>query len=381
MGRQGNIAIFVPHLGCPRQCSFCEQRTITGQTYEPTPEDVLSAAETAAGSAGERSGMEIAFFGGSFTAIDRGYMLSLLEAAKRAVDRYGFKGVRCSTRPDAIDEEVLDILKKHRVTAVELGAQSMDDGVLLANKRGHAAEDTRRAAGLIREAGLELGLQMMTGLYASTPEKDRETAREFLRLGPETVRIYPTIVLPGTELCRLYEAGEYRPQELDEAVELCAQLLEMFEGAGVRVIRAGLHPGEELERRMVAGPYHQAFRQLAESRRFLRRLLGQLGEPGEYRAAVNPRDISTALGQKRENVKRLEAEGYAVTFVQDEDVERTRVKVSPAFLKGGGGGGGKAPSPPEAINILSTGEKVLNDIKIAGASGLQDLPGQDHAFV
>lgn len=286
MGREGNIAIFVPHLGCPRQCSFCEQRTITGQTYEPTPEDVLSAAETAAGDLEDRSGMEVAFFGGSFTAIDRGYMLSLLEAAKWAVDRYGFKGVRCSTRPDAIDEEVLDVLKEHRVTAVELGAQSMDDGVLLMNRRGHTAEDTRRAAGLIREAGLELGLQMMTGLYGSTAEKDRETGREFLRLRPETVRIYPTIVLPGTELCRLYETGEYRPQELPEAVEMCAELLDMFEGAGVRVIRAGLHPGRELEERMAAGPYHQAFRQLAESRRFLMKLLEKLEGPGEDRKSV-----------------------------------------------------------------------------------------------
>ncbi|WP_290462771.1 elongator complex protein 3 [Acutalibacter muris] len=322
MGRHANIAIFVPHLGCPRQCSFCQQRTITGQQDAPGPQDVLAAAETAAGSLSDCSGAEIAFFGGSFTAIDRGYMLSLLEAAKRAVERYGFKGVRCSTRPDAIDSEVLDILQAHRVTAVELGAQSMDDGVLLVNRRGHTAEDTRKAAGLIRRAGLELGLQMMTGLYTSTEEKDLETAREFLKLLPATVRVYPTIVLPGTELCRLYEAGEYRPQELGEAVELCAELLEMFEGAGVRVIRMGLHPGEELERRRVAGPYHQAFRQLVESRLFLDKLRAQLKEPGEYRVRVNPRDISTALGQGRENPRRLSELGYSVTFIQDETVKR-----------------------------------------------------------
>jgi histone acetyltransferase (RNA polymerase elongator complex component) len=338
MGRHANIAIFVPHLGCPRQCSFCEQRTITGQTDAPGPEDVLSAAKTAAGSLEDCSETEVAFFGGSFTAIDRGYMLSLLEAAKWAVERYGFKGVRCSTRPDAVDPEVLDILKAHRVTAVELGAQSMDDGVLLANRRGHTAEDTRRAAGLIRRAGLELGLQMMTGLYKSTPEKDLETAREFLKLLPATVRVYPTIVLPGTELCRLYEAGEYRPEELPEAVELCAELLEMFEGAGVRVIRMGLHPGRELEERMAAGPYHQALRQFVESERLLRRIVEELGKPGRYEVRVNPRDISTALGQGKENLRRLSEMGYAVTFTQDENVERGRVKVSSTFSKVAGCG-------------------------------------------
>lgn len=325
MGKHANIAIFVPHLGCPRQCSFCEQRTITGrgQDKPPSPEDVLAAAEIAAKSLGDGcGGAEIAFFGGSFTAIDRGYMLSLLEAAKGAVDRYGFKGVRCSTRPDAVDEEVLDILKAHRVTAVELGAQSMDDGVLAANRRGHTAQDTRAAAESIRRAGLELGLQMMTGLYTDTDEKAMETARELVELGPRTARVYPTIVLPGTELAQLYEDGAYRPQELEEAVELCARLMDVFEDSGVRVIRMGLHPGVELEKRMVAGPYHQAFRQLVESRRFFRRLCAELGGPGEYRVAVNPRDVSTALGQGRENVKRLDEMGVRVTFRQDDEVER-----------------------------------------------------------
>lgn len=325
MGKHANIAIFVPHLGCPRQCSFCEQRTITGrgQDKPPMPRDVLDAAEIAAKSLGDGcGGAEIAFFGGSFTAIDREYMLSLLEAAKWAVERYGFRGVRCSTRPDAVDEEVLDILKAHRVTAVELGAQSMDDGVLAANRRGHTAQDTRTAAGLIRRAGIELGLQMMTGLYTDTDEKAMETARELVELGPATARVYPTIVLPGTELHRLYENGMYRPQELDDAVELCAGLMDVFEDAGVRVIRMGLHPGEELEKRMVAGPYHQAFRQLVESRRFLRRLCAALEGPGVYRVKVNPRDISTALGQGRENVKRLGEMGYDVTFTQDVEVER-----------------------------------------------------------
>lgn len=329
--KHGNIALFVPHLGCPQQCSFCEQRIITGgqpSQSAPGPEDVWEAARTGARTLGERCGeTEIAFFGGSFTAIDRAYMLELLSAAREAVERYGFRGIRCSTRPDAIDREVLDILAANRVTAVELGAQSMDDGVLAANRRGHTAKDTERAAELIRERGFELGLQMMTGLYTDTPQKSLATARRLISLRPRTARIYPTLVLPGTELERLYESGAYRPQTLEEAVVLCGELLDLFEAADVRVIRVGLHAGTDLEKKRLAGPYHPAFRQLVESRRFLSRLLPELSGPGAYAVAVNPREISTALGQGRENLNRLARKGCAVRFTQDPALPRGEFRV------------------------------------------------------
>lgn len=326
-----NISIFVPHLGCPRRCSFCEQNTITGRAdARPLgPGDVLAAAERAAQGLdmAERAQTEIAFFGGSFTAIDRAYMLELLDAAQGAVERYGFRGVRCSTRPDAVDREVLELLLARRVTAVELGAQSMDEEVLLANRRGHTAGDTVRAAGLIQEAGLELGLQMMTGLYRSTPEKDLATARAFAELRPATARIYPTIVLPGTELARLWQAGEYAPQTLEEAASLCARLLDILEGAGIRVIRVGLHASRELEEKRLAGPYHPAFRQLAEGERFLQRLSEGLGEPGAYTVEVHPKDVSTALGQGRRNLARLEEAGFRVEFVQNPGLERGELRI------------------------------------------------------
>lgn len=326
-----NISIFVPHLGCPCRCSFCEQNAITGRTgaRPPGKRDVLAAAELAAQSLdhGERAQAEIAFFGGSFTAIGRGYMLELLDAAQEAVERYGFRGVRCSTRPDAVNREVLDILLARRVTAVELGAQSMDEGVLLANRRGHTAKDTVRAAGLIREAGLELGLQMMTGLYRSAPEKDLATARAFGELHPATARIYPTVVLPGTELARLWQAGEYAPQTLEEAASLCARLLDVLEGAGIRVIRVGLHASKEVEEKRLAGPYHPAFRQLAEGERFLQRLQRELNGPGAYRVEVHPKEISTALGQGRRNLARLEELGFWVRFVQNPGLERGEFRV------------------------------------------------------
>lgn len=321
--KHANVAIFVPHAGCPCQCSFCDQRAITGQAAPPGPQDVEQAASIAARSLGDRAGRaEIAFFGGSFTAIDRGYMESLLRAASKCVKQYGFMGIRVSTRPDVVERETLYTLQKYGVTAVELGAQSMDEGVLALNKRGHTAAQTAAAAGRVREMGFELGLQMMTGLYGDSPRLALATADKLIALQPATVRVYPTVVLPGTPLAGLYKQGLYRPQALEEAVELCAQLLEKFEGAGVRVIRMGLHAQRDVEARMLAGPYHPAFRQLVESRVFLRRLEAELAKtgPGDYRVAVKPEYLSTAQGQAKSNSKELAAKGYRVAFLQDGGV-------------------------------------------------------------
>ena len=288
----GSVALFVPHVGCPQQCSFCDQRAITGGVQPPTPWQVWETAQAAASHLGEQvKETEIAFFGGSFTAIPRGQMLSLLAPAKEAVERFGFRGLRCSTRPDAVDGEVLSLLKAYHMVAVELGAQSMDGEVLRRNRRGHSPEDTVRAAGLIRAAGLELGLQMMTGLYGSTPEKDVETARALIALRPATARDLPHGGAGGHPSCRRCTGrGTIHPQTLEEAVALCARLLPLFEEAGVRVIRVGLHAQEDVERRRVAGPYHPAFRELVESRRFLARLLPELEKqpPAPMRCGCAP---------------------------------------------------------------------------------------------
>ena len=318
----GNVAVFVPHVGCPNQCSFCDQRAITGGAQAPAPQQVWDTASSAAVHLGDRvKETEIAFFGGSFTAIPREQMVSLLAPAKEAVERFGFRGLRCSTRPDAVDREVLSLLKAYHMAAVELGAQSMDSQVLELNHRGHTPEDTVRAAGLIREAGLELGVQMMTGLYGSTSEKDLKTAKALIALRPDTARIYPTVVLEGTPLAELYRRGLYRPQTVEEAVDLCAQLLPLFEEAGVRVIRLGLHAEKDVERRRIAGAYHPALRELAESRLFLSRLLPELEKlpRGRYQVKVRPRELSIAIGQRRANVRALEDRGYQVGFVPGEE--------------------------------------------------------------
>src|SRR5659263_124650 len=198
-------------------------------------------------------------------------MVSLLEAAAPFVGENGFKGIRISTRPDAIDEERLLILKKYNVTAIELGAQSMDDGVLLLNRRGHTAVDVINAARLIKSSGFELGLQMMTGLYGDTQQGALKTAIEIAKLEPKTVRIYPTIVLEETLLAELYHKGEYLPQSLEDAVSLCAQLLEYFFLQGIKVIRLGLHASEGIENGRISGPWHPAFRELCENYIYFKR--------------------------------------------------------------------------------------------------------------
>lgn len=286
--------------------------------HQPTAIEVAQTIETALDSLKENSKhAEIAFFGGSFTAIDRGYMLSLLGATAPYIDR--FKGIRISTRPDCIDEEILALLKAFRVTAIELGAQSMSDHVLGLNERGHSAEDVRNASSLIRETGFELGLQMMTGLYGSTADSDRATASAFIGLHPDTVRIYPTVVMRNTRLGALYEAGAYQPQTLDDAVDLTAELIGTFESAGIRVIRVGLHDSDTLRRDMLAGPYHPAFRELCESRMMLKTAVSLLeGKPsGTYTLRVSPKSRSKMTGNKKSNLMALKEMGYEITIQED----------------------------------------------------------------
>lgn len=319
--RKGNISIFVPHNGCPQQCAFCNQKTITGQQSQPTPADVKKAVETALKRRGYE--YEIAFFGGSFTAIDRAYMTELLDAAYPYVQSGSVKGIRISTRPDAIDEEILSLLKEKGVTAIELGAQSMDNEVLAANRRGHTAQDVADAAALIRQYGFELGLQMMTGLYKDTDEKALQTANKIIALHPDTVRIYPTVVLKGTYLEELVEKKLYRPPTVDDAAALCTRLVPLFEKAGIKILRLGLHASEEIKKNMVAGAYHEAFGEIVQSRFLLNRVLAC--PPGNYEILVNPRLVSKLKGQQKRNVYFLMEQGYNIQYTVTDKVDELRI--------------------------------------------------------
>lgn len=290
----------------------------------PESQDIYDAASRAKGWFAEHGKTtQIAFFGGSFTAIDKDYMISLLTAARDVVQSYGLEGIRISTRPDKIDEEILKTLKDFGVTSIELGAQSMCDEVLTANNRGHFSKDVIKASELIKENDFELGLQMMTGLYKDTEKRAVETAKRLIALRPRTIRIYPALVLANTHLQELMEKNMYKPQTLDEAAELCGKLITKFEDKGIKVIRVGLHDEPSLKDGFIAGPYHPAFKELCLSRNFLNRLLAELkselAKSGEFRynVLINPRTYSVAVGQKRKNITELSAQGFQIQMKQD----------------------------------------------------------------
>ena len=326
-----NVALFVPHMGCKQQCSFCNQRMISGETKRITAEDVKTACETAiATKKADAEHSEIAFFGGSFTAIQRDYMLSLLTAAKPFLDKGYFKGIRISTRPDAIDAEILDILKAFGVTAIELGAQSMDEEVLHLNRRGHTAEDVVVASNLIKDWGFSLGLQMMTGLLGSDAEKDFETAQKICALQPDTVRIYPTIVLEHTFLADCLKNGSYKAQTLEEAVPLCAKLLVLFESHNIKVIRLGLHSGGNVEEGYLGGAYHPAFRELCEGEIYKEKMLSTLKDfkkDKAYLIEVPKTELSKAKGQGKRNEKALRNAGFCCIIKGNEFLKKGEINV------------------------------------------------------
>ena len=324
--KHSNISIFVPHIGCPNMCSYCNQRHITGKCMPPKKADVTRAVNTAKKSKNyDPKTTEIAFFGGSFTAINRKYMTDLLKTASSFVDKGAVSGIRISTRPDAIDEEILEILKSYNVTAIELGAQSMNDRVLRMNNRGHTASAIVKASKLIKEKGFELGLQIMTGLYCDSDSVSLKTAEKIIEIKPDTVRIYPTIVLKDTDLCTLYMDGIYKPQSLNSAVNLASKLYSMFTQAGIKVIRLGLHSIEEDA--YVAGPWHPAFSELCQSQIMLNGVLSELKDKGEYIIYVSKSAVSKMIGQARKNIIHLRDLGYDCTVKEDENLKNLEYRI------------------------------------------------------
>ncbi len=320
-----NISIFVPHIGCTNMCSFCNQRYITGTHTAPKIQDVIDAVNIAVSSPKYNPKMtEIAFFGGSFTAINRNYMLDLLKAAYQFVKNGMVCGIRISTRPDAVNDEILLLLKEYGVTSIELGAQSLNDNVLKMNNRGHTAQDVKKAANLIKKHSFSLGLQMMTGLYGDCDKFAIETAKEIIELNPDTVRIYPTIVLKNTDLAALYIDNRYKPQTLEQAVELCSRLLLMFNKTNIKVIRLGLHSIEDDS--YIAGPWHPAFSELCYSNIFLENALSRLTEKGSYILYVNPSSVSKMIGQKKKNLTSLKKLGFDCIVKSDDKVALYEIK-------------------------------------------------------
>lgn len=306
------IPVFVPHLGCPNDCVFCNQRRISGHVSPADAETVKNAIEQAAALTPPGTKRQLAFYGGSFTAIPAAQQIELFEAAAPYLADGTISSIRLSTRPDAIDGAVLARLKKYGVTVVELGAQSMCDEVLNLSGRGHTARDVEEASYLIKEAGFGLILQMMTGLPGDTDERSLETARRIIALRPDGVRVYPTVIVRDTALYDLWKAGRYAEHTVEDAVRVCAKIAREFDDANIPIIRMGLNPTEDLSGGDAAGgAYHPALGELVRSRMMLNKalaLLSAVPEGSSVVLGVNKSDVSKMTGQHRCNIDALKTQ-------------------------------------------------------------------------
>ena len=337
--RESIIPVFVPHLGCPHACVFCNQRRISGNERPATAEDVICAVEKAAALPCPGAKRQLAFYGGSFTAIPAAQQLALLCAAKRELDRGTIHSIRLSTRPDAIDDTILNRLEQYGVETIELGAQSMDEEVLRLSGRGHSARDVERAARLIQARGFRPILQMMTGLPGATPESDLTTAKQLAALKPDGVRVYPTVIVRDTALYQLWQAGKYQEHTVEDAVETCARLLPVFENAGIPVIRLGLNPTEELSAgAAVAGAYHPALGELVHSRLMLqeaRQILQDVPPHSAVTLAVARGKTSQMTGQHRQNVETLCREfGLRSLKIKETDLKGREIQIFSLEISG-----------------------------------------------
>lgn len=311
--RRSIIPVFVPHVGCPNDCVFCNQRRISGMVRPVTPEEVSCAIEQGAAITPHGVQRQLAFYGGSFTAIPLNMQQGLLEAAQPYLKDGTISSIRVSTRPDAINEQILLRMKDYGVETIELGAQSMVDEVLIRAGRGHTAAQVERAARLVKEFGFELILQMMTGLPGDEDGRASiTTARKIAALNPNGVRIYPTVIVRDTALYDMWQNGMYQEHTVDAAVDVCARIVPVFEDKGIPIIRLGLNPTEDLSKGDAAGgAYHPALGELVRSRMMLERVRGLLEEESACETIeilVGKGKTSQMVGQKRCNIRALEAE-------------------------------------------------------------------------
>lgn len=311
-----NIPVFIPHLGCPNQCVFCNQRTISGTSSFSEDDAAGIIEENLTTLRGTGKKCEIAFFGGSFTGIDRGLMIRMLDLAESYVKSGDVSGIRMSTRPDYISDEITEILSQYTVSQVELGIQSMSDSVLSACKRGHTAADTEKACALLNKAGFSFVGQMMIGLPTATAADEAECARRICEMGADGARVYPTVVFRATELAANAENGTYKPLTVDEAVERSANVLKIFDKYGVDVIRVGLCDNESLhsDETYVAGPNHSAIGEMARSAVFFDKMCALLDSAiaenkpvaGKRLTFTVPKGAaSMAAGHKRKNTESI----------------------------------------------------------------------------
>ncbi len=323
--RHYNIPVFVPHIGCPHNCVFCNQRHITGMQSDVCADDVRRIIDEHLKYIDKNGAdVEVAFFGGSFTGIDFSLQTSLMQAAYEYIKAGNVDSLRCSTRPDCIDDVILENAKKYGMKTIELGVQSTDSEVLLKSGRGHGREEVFAASELIKKHGFSLGLQMMLGLPADTREKSIQTAKDIISISPDFVRIYPTLVVEDTALYDMYKSGTYTPITTEYAVDLAAELIEMFESAGIEVIRIGLQTTDNINEETVIGPYHSAMGELARAEVYKRSIEKRVETDtadGVLIYTVPKGETSKAVGHKRSNVKYFK-DKYGIDLKIVETVEK-----------------------------------------------------------
>lgn len=314
-----NIPIFIPQLACPHQCVFCNQEKISATFSVPKPNEIAAIIDAYLETIPNNTEINIAFFGGSFTGIPKIEMIAYLEAAYAYVKAGKVQGIQLSTKPDYITDDILDILEKYGVTSIELGAQSTNNKVLLKSGRGHKFDVIENAVHLIRKRNFELGLQMMLGLPYDTLELSIQTANDIVRLGADTTRIYPTVVVKGTVLEKMYESGDYKVLSLAEAILWSKEVLKIFNAASVKVLRVGLHPSEELElgKSLVAGPIHPSFKEMVLTDLWGDILYEKLEKKGQLIISVSANQLNYAIGYKGKNRNDLKMKGYDINFVVD----------------------------------------------------------------
>ena len=318
------IPIFIPFLGCPHDCAFCNQVKITNYKDKLDEEKIISEINKNLSYYPDRKATEIAFFGGSFTGLDQDTMIGYLEIALAYKEKGIIDRIRLSTRPDYINNSILDILQDYKVDIIELGIQSLDQNILDANERGHSIDESFYASKLIKQRGFTLGHQIMPGLYKDTREKSIETAIKSANIAPDIVRIYPTLVIKDTKLEILYNNGLYQPLSLDKAVSLSADLYMIYRAKDIKVIRIGLQPTENINDKedVVAGPFHPAIRQLVESyvyRIYLEEVIKENNISGDINIHTDPRSISIIAGNKKANKKYFyDNFGINLSFTEDD---------------------------------------------------------------
>ena len=302
-----NIPIFISHFGCPNACVFCNQVKINGRETDVTIEDLRNIIDEYLKILPKDSYKEVAFFGGTFTGISLGKQKEYLEGVKEYLDKGLVQGIRLSTRPDYINREILDQLKKYNVTTIELGVQSLDEDVLKKSARYYPIEVVYEASKLIKSYGIDLGIQLMPGLPGSTFETDFETAKKVVEIMPQNARVYPTLIIKDTEMERMYQRGEYEIFTLDEAIKRCRKIISLLEINGINIIRVGLQPSDDLRNGGVAveGAFHPAFRELVDGEIYFDFLKKIKEKDGKLEIILNERLVSRVVGLKRKNLKRL----------------------------------------------------------------------------